>query len=146
MGALQEVFVEKLEGAGGASSAPGDFALRVRRNVRVLPPTLWTQALTEAGQDPEVASYLRRHMREVHDFVAGSIRRSQATGWIDRDRDADAEAWIFLGGMLLLAVADRLGDVLATPPRRSPRTTSPRSRRSASSGCQAAISPDAPQN
>lgn len=110
---LQAVFVEKLEGAGGASSAPGDFALRVRRNVRVLPPTLWMQALTEAGQDPEVASYLRRHMRDVHDFVAGSIRRSQANGWIDRDRDADAEAWIFLGGMLLLAVADRLGDVLS---------------------------------
>jgi hypothetical protein len=49
----------------------------------------------------------------VHDFVAASIRRSQATGWIDRERDADAEAWIFLGGMLLLAVADRLGDVLS---------------------------------
>jgi AcrR family transcriptional regulator len=110
---LQDVFVEKLEGSGEGPSTPGDFALRVRRDVRVLPPTLWAQALTEAGQDPEVAEYLRRHMREVHDFVAASIRRSQATGWIDRERDADAEAWIFLGGMLLLAVADRLGDVLS---------------------------------
>jgi AcrR family transcriptional regulator len=110
---LQDVFVEKLEGAGGGSASPGDFALKARRNVRVLPPTLWVQALTEAGQDPEVAAYLRRHMREVHDFVAGSIRRSQANGWIDGHRDADAEAWIFLGGMLLLAVADRLGDVLS---------------------------------
>ena len=52
-------------------------------------------------------------MREVHDFVAGSVRRSQADGGIDRDRDADAEAWIFLGGVLLLSVADRLGGVLS---------------------------------
>jgi AcrR family transcriptional regulator len=110
---LRSVFVEKLEGAGRPSSAPGDFALRVRRNVHVLPPTLWVQALTEAGRDPEVASYLRLHMREVHDFVADSIRRSQTAGWIHRERDADAEAWIFLAGMLLLSLADRLGDVLS---------------------------------
>jgi AcrR family transcriptional regulator len=110
---LRDVFVQKLEGAGGPAAAPGDFALRVRSNVRVLPPNLWIQALTEAGEDPEVALYLRRHMREVHEFVAGSIRRSQAGGWIHGERDPEAEAWIFLGGMLLLAVADRLGDVLS---------------------------------
>lgn len=51
-------------------------------------------------------------MREVHDFLAAGLRRSQASGGIAADRDPDAEAWIFVGGMLLVSVADRLGGVL----------------------------------
>jgi AcrR family transcriptional regulator len=75
-------------------------------------PNLWLQGLTEAGEDPVVRRAIRRHMREVHDFVAASLRRGQEAGVIPRDRDADAEAWVFIGGGLLRSVADRLGGVL----------------------------------
>lgn len=75
-------------------------------------PNLWVQALTEAGEDPDVRRAIRRHMREVHGFVAGSIRDGQARGAIPADRDPDAEAWVFVGGGLLRSVADRLGGVL----------------------------------
>jgi hypothetical protein len=92
---------------------PGDLAVRLRRNASVLPPNLWIQALTEAGQDAEIAAHLRRHMREVHGFIADAVRRAQAAGRIAAERDAEAEAWIFVGGMLLISVADRLGDVLS---------------------------------
>jgi hypothetical protein len=48
-------------------------------------------------------------MREVHDFVAGVIRRAQETGGIRPDRDPDAEAWIFIALGLLGTVSKRLG-------------------------------------
>jgi AcrR family transcriptional regulator len=75
-------------------------------------PNLWIQGLTEAGEDPVVRRAIRRHMREVHDFVAGQLRRGQAEGVVPGDRDADAEAWVFIGGGLLRSVADRLGGIL----------------------------------
>jgi AcrR family transcriptional regulator len=111
---LRHVFDEKLaqHGEGGALPAPREMALRLRRTARVLPPNLWIQALTEAGEDPEIKRYLRRHMRDVHDFIADGVRRAQAAGGIAADRDPDAEAWIFLAGILLLSVADRLGGLL----------------------------------
>jgi AcrR family transcriptional regulator len=111
---LREVFEEKLAASehGGSLPAPADMALRLRRTARVLPPNLWIQALTEAGEDTEIARYLRRHMREVHAFMADGVRRAQAAGGIAADRDPDAEAWIFLAGILLLSVADRLGGLL----------------------------------
>ena len=97
---------------GGMMPEPREMALRLRRTGRVLPPNLWIQALTEAGEDAEIARYLRRHMRDVHAFMADGVRRAQVAGGIAPDRDPDAEAWIFLGGILLLSVADRLGGVL----------------------------------
>ena len=106
---LRQVFDEKL---AGTLPAPGEMALRLRRTAHVLPPNLWIQALTEAGEDPEIARYLRRHMRDVHDFIADGIRAAQTAGAIAADRDPDAEAWIFLAGILLLSVADRLGGLL----------------------------------
>ena len=111
---LRQVFAEKIAAheQGGAMPTPREMALRLRRTAHVLPPNLWIQALTEAGEDPEIARYLRRHMRVVHDFIADGIRRAQAAGGIAADRDPDAEAWIFLGGILLLSVADRLGGLL----------------------------------
>ena len=75
-------------------------------------PNLWLQGLTEAGEDPVVRRAIRKHMREVHDFVAESLRRGQEAGVVPGDRDADAEAWVFIGGGLLRSVADRLGGVL----------------------------------
>lgn len=72
---------------------------------------LWIQALSEAGDDPEIRAYLRGHIREVHSFVADVIRRAQDAGAVPHDRDASAEAWIFLAGGLLATFAQRLGGV-----------------------------------
>src|SRR5512132_2977483 len=73
---------------------------------------LWVQALTEASDDPEIRKFLKRQMREVHNYVADVIRRSQAAGGILPDRDASAEAWIFISLGLLLVTSDRLGGFL----------------------------------
>ena len=51
-------------------------------------------------------------MREVHDFFADALRKVQDAGAIARDRNVDAEAWIFIGGSLLVSIADRLGGPL----------------------------------
>ena len=75
-------------------------------------PNLWIQGLTEAGEDPAVRRAIRRHMRDVHDFVAAELRRGQSLGVVPADRDANAEAWVFIAGGLLRSVADRLGGVL----------------------------------
>ncbi|MDQ3890632.1 MAG: TetR/AcrR family transcriptional regulator [Actinomycetota bacterium] len=74
---------------------------------------LWVQALAEAT-DVEIARHLREHMREVHAFVADVVRRAQAAGGVAAERDADAEAWIFIA-LGLLSMADRrLGDLLGS--------------------------------
>ncbi|MDQ3122014.1 MAG: TetR/AcrR family transcriptional regulator [Actinomycetota bacterium] len=82
------------------------------REMKVLLPSLWMQAITEAGEDPEIRQHVRGHMREVHDFFADVLRRVQEQGGIHPDRDADTEAWIFVAGALLVSVADRLGGLL----------------------------------
>lgn len=82
------------------------------RDKRGLIANLWVQALTEASDDAEIRRYLKRHLREVHTFVAAVIRRSQDAGGIPKDRDADAEAWIFISIGLLATVSKRLGGML----------------------------------
>jgi AcrR family transcriptional regulator len=72
------------------------------REQKLLVWNLWSQALTEAGEDREIRRYLRRHLREVHDFVAGAVRSAQEGGHIPADRDPVAEAWIFIGVGLLV--------------------------------------------
>jgi TetR/AcrR family transcriptional regulator len=74
---------------------------------------LWLQALTESGDDPEIRRYLRRHLRDVHAFVAEVVSRCQAAGAIPPERDPRAEAWIFVAVGLLTAVAGRLGGLPA---------------------------------
>ena len=83
------------------------------REMKFLLPSLWMQAITEAGEDEEIRRHVRRHMREVHDFFGDFLRRMQEAGAIHQDRDADAEAWIFVGGILLVSIADRLGGLLS---------------------------------
>ncbi len=102
---------EKIEELGPADGwrAIGPATMR---EVKVLVPSLWMQAITEAGQDPEIRRHVRGHMREVHDYFADVLRRVQAAGAIHPDRDPDAEAWIFVAGTLLVSVADRLGGPL----------------------------------
>jgi TetR/AcrR family transcriptional regulator len=79
---------------------------------KLLCAELWMQALTEASDDAEIRRFLRKQMREVHDFVSDVIRRSQAAGGIYPDRDASAEAWIFISIGLLGTVGRRVGSVL----------------------------------
>jgi TetR/AcrR family transcriptional regulator len=67
---------------------------------------LWAQALAEATEDAEIAEFMRAHIREVHAYAAAVIRRGQEAGGMASDRDADAEAWIFLS-LGLLTMADR---------------------------------------
>jgi AcrR family transcriptional regulator len=74
--------------------------------------TLWLNALTDANDDPEIRRFIRRHMREVHGYVADVIRRAQAEGGIVQDRDAEAEAWIFISIGLLSTVSRRLGGIV----------------------------------
>jgi AcrR family transcriptional regulator len=70
---------------------------------------LWMQAVVEAGDDEQVRKFLKRHMREVHAYMADVIRRVQAAGVVNRDRDAEAEAWISLAGGLLGTIGRRVG-------------------------------------
>jgi len=74
---------------------------------------LWIQALSVANDDPEIRRFLRRQMREVHDYVAGVMRRAQEEGAVQRERDPEAEAWTFLAVGLLVTVARRLGGLLS---------------------------------
>jgi AcrR family transcriptional regulator len=83
------------------------------RRLKAVVPSLWMQAVTEAGQDPEIRRFVRKHMRDVHDFFAEALRRLQEAGGIPADRDPNAEAWVFLGGSLLASFADRLGGLLS---------------------------------
>ena len=82
------------------------------RDKRGLIANLWIQALTEASDDQEIRRYLKRHLREVHEFVTEVIERSQARDGIPNDRDAAAEAWIFISIGLLATVSQRLGGTL----------------------------------
>jgi hypothetical protein len=73
---------------------------------------LWIQALSEAADDPEIRHGLRDQVREVHGFVADVIRRAQKAGAVVRERDADAEAWIFISLGLLSTIDRRLNGLV----------------------------------
>jgi AcrR family transcriptional regulator len=79
---------------------------------KVLCAELWIQALTEASDDAEIRRFLRKQMREVHDYVTDVIRQAQADGGVFEDRDASAEAWIFISIGLLGTVSRRVGNLL----------------------------------
>jgi TetR/AcrR family transcriptional regulator len=82
-------------------------AFREAEAEHALVSPLWVQALAESCEDPEIAVYMREHMREVHDYVADVIRRAQRAGGIAPERDPDAEAWIFIA-LGLLTMADEV--------------------------------------
>jgi AcrR family transcriptional regulator len=90
----------------------GKTYLQARAADRVIVVDLWIQALTVAADDPEIRRGLRDQVREVHDFVAGVIRRGQEAGGILPERDPDAEAWIFISLGLLTTIDRRLGSVV----------------------------------
>jgi TetR/AcrR family transcriptional regulator len=87
--------------------------------------SMWVQALAESSDDPEIAAYMRAHMREVHAYVADVIRRAQEAGGMEPERDPDAEAWIFIALGLLTMADEVVGAVLqdAWPAIRASRAT-----------------------
>jgi AcrR family transcriptional regulator len=82
------------------------------RALRVLPPNLWIAGIVEASEDEAIARHVREHMREVHDYIAETLRKAQQLGAIPAERDPEAEAWIFVAGGLLVTMGDRLGGLL----------------------------------
>jgi len=70
---------------------------------------LWVQAIAEGSEDGVIGAYMKEHMREVHSYTAAVIGRAQEAGGIEAERDADAEAWIFIA-LGLLTMADRVLD------------------------------------
>ena len=62
--------------AGGAPATPPPVA----RWKKALMSNLWIQGITEAGEDREIRRFVARHMRAVHDHIAGWIREQQALG------------------------------------------------------------------
>jgi AcrR family transcriptional regulator len=100
--------LEEAPDACAAVEAIGKGHISVR-TPRVQLAELWVQALSEASEDPELRRHLRRHMREVHEFVASLIRRGQEQGVVSLERDPSAEAWIMLAGGILGMVGRRVG-------------------------------------
>ena len=62
-------------------------------------------------RDPSARAHA--HARGARLRGATLIRTRQADGGVPAERDADAEAWIFVAGGLLRSFADRLGGVLS---------------------------------
>jgi AcrR family transcriptional regulator len=96
----------------GCLGAIGDAYMAKRARIRLV--DLWIQALTEAAHDAVIAKAVRRQMREVHAFMAGVIEHGQAEGTVHADRDAVAEAWIFIASGLLVTIDHRLGGLLGS--------------------------------
>jgi AcrR family transcriptional regulator len=69
---------------------------------------LWIQALSEASDDPHIRRYLRKQIREVHEYVQDVIARAQEAGAMFSERDPSAEAWIFMSIGLLGTIDRRL--------------------------------------
>jgi AcrR family transcriptional regulator len=116
--AFDRVVGEMLEASEEESPRPGDLRAGLllppsaARWKKAMMPNLWIQGTTEAGEDREIRKQVARHMRSVHDHVAAAIRVGQDAGIIAPDRNADAEAWVMIGGGLLRSVADRVGVLL----------------------------------
>jgi AcrR family transcriptional regulator len=90
--------------------AIADAYMAKSKKVRLI--DLWIQALTVSAEDKVIAAALRRQVREVHEFFADVIRDGQRRGTVHVDRDAIAEAWLFVAGGLLATMDSRLGGVL----------------------------------
>jgi AcrR family transcriptional regulator len=108
---LEEIFESALRDLG-PEEAWRRLGPSAMRELKAVLPHLWMQAATEAGEDAEIQRYVRRHMRHVHDYFAQTLRTVQGAGELAADRDADAEAWIFMAGALLGATSARLGGLL----------------------------------
>lgn len=100
------------EGPGDWLSATSSATIALVDRGTVIPPTLWIQAFSEAGDDPEIREAVRRVVADVHAVVRQTLESLQCAGVVHPGRDAEAEAWIMVAGMLLQTFAARVGDVL----------------------------------
>jgi AcrR family transcriptional regulator len=98
------------ENPAGCLGAISDAYMARKARLRIV--DLWIQALTEASDDATIAKAVRSQIHEMHAFFADVIRRGQEAGNLNADRDAVAEAWIFLAGGLLATIDHRLGGLL----------------------------------
>ena len=109
---------EAVEVEIAAEPDPAGWVLAVPRGITALrrrglaPTQLWLHALGEASHDETIRRHFRRHLNDVHDYVAEVLRRAQAAGGVDASRDVEAEAWIGIGIGLLRSVQDRFGGLL----------------------------------
>jgi AcrR family transcriptional regulator len=96
----------------GCLGAIGSAYMAKKARIRLV--DLWIQALAEAADDPVIAKAVRRQIRDVHAFFVDVIHHGQAGGTVHADRDAVAEAWIFVAAGLLATIDHRLGGLLGT--------------------------------
>jgi TetR/AcrR family transcriptional regulator len=94
----------------GCLGAVADAYMVRGKKIRVI--DLWIQALSEASGDDVIAAAVRAQVREVRDFFAEIIRDGQRRGVLNADRDAGAEAWMFVAAGLLATMDHRLGGVV----------------------------------
>jgi AcrR family transcriptional regulator len=99
-----------VENPAGCLGAIADEYMAKRARLRLV--DLWIQALAEASDDAVIAKSVRRQIREVHAFFADVIRQGQAQGTVNAERDAVAEAWMFVAGGLLATIDHRLGGLV----------------------------------
>lgn len=108
--AIEEEIAAEPDPAGWVLAVPRAIATLRQRGLA--PTQLWLHALSEATHDEVIRRYFRRHLREVHDYVADVLRRAQEAGGVQASRDVEAEAWIGIGIGLLRSVQDRFGGLL----------------------------------
>ena len=53
-------------------------------------------AMTESRSDDDILKPLRRHLRQLHTFIAGELKAAQAAGIVRRDFTAPALAWTLM--------------------------------------------------
>jgi AcrR family transcriptional regulator len=94
----------------GCLGTVADAYMTSQARVRLV--DLWIQALSVAPEEEVIAQALKEQIREVHAFFADLIRQGQERGRVHADRDAGAEAWIFVASGLLATVDHRLGGLL----------------------------------
>ena len=99
------------EGAADWMPMMGRYAFREVKS-RTFVSALWLQAVTEASADGEIRRYMRRHLKEVHDYLVETIADAQRAGAVIAERDPAAEAWIFLAVGLLGTVGRQVGGLL----------------------------------
>jgi AcrR family transcriptional regulator len=105
--AAEEALADDPDGCLGAIS---DAYMAKRARLRLV--DLWIQALDEAEDEPAIAQAVRGQIRDVHGFLVDVIERGQAAGTLHAERDAVAEAWLFVAGGLLVTIDHRLGGLL----------------------------------
>lgn len=94
----------------GCLGAVMDAYMAERERLRLV--DLWMQALNESMGDEVIAGAVREQIRDLHRFVVDVIERGQAAGTLNAERDAVAEAWLFVAGGLLVTIDHRLGGLL----------------------------------